>query len=51
MWFGLWYIISCENEPCESQAKQCTSGSGVEHRLAKARVVGSNPISCLYLTG
>ena len=25
---------------------QCTSGSVVEYRLAKARVAGSNPVSC-----
>ena len=24
----------------------CTSGSVVEYRLAKARVAGSNPVSC-----
>ena len=24
----------------------CTSGSVVEHRLAKARAAGSNPVSC-----
>ena len=26
----------------------CTSGSVVEYRLAKARVAGSNPVSCFY---
>ena len=26
----------------------CTSGSVVEYRLAKARVAGSNPVSCSY---
>ena len=26
---------------------RCTSGSVVEYRLAKARVAGSNPVSCL----
>ena len=25
---------------------KCTSGSVVEYRLAKARVAGSNPVSC-----
>ena len=27
----------------------CTSGSVVEYRLAKARVAGSNPVSCSEL--
>ena len=27
----------------------CTSGSVVEYRLAKARVAGSNPVSCSCL--
>ena len=27
---------------------QCTSGSVVEYRLAKARVAGSNPVSCSF---
>ncbi len=27
---------------------RCTSGSVVEYRLAKARVAGSNPVSCFY---
>ena len=26
----------------------CTSGSVVEYRLAKARVAGSNPVSCFF---
>ena len=26
----------------------CTSGSVVEYRLAKARVAGSNPVSCSF---
>ena len=26
----------------------CVSGSVVEYRLAKARVAGSNPVSCFY---
>ena len=31
--------------PCSVQyVKACGSGSGVEHRLAKARVAGSNPV-------
>ncbi len=30
-------------------AVYCTSGSVVEYRLAKARVAGSNPVSCLFL--
>ncbi len=29
------------------KSKKCTSGSVVEYRLAKARVAGSNPVSCL----
>ncbi len=30
----------------------CTSGSVVEYRLAKARVAGSNPVSCfLFFKG
>ncbi len=29
-------------------AVYCTSGSVVEYRLAKARVAGSNPVSCLF---
>ena len=28
----------------------CTSGSVVEYRLAKARVAGSNPVSCFFCT-
>ncbi len=28
----------------------CTSGSVVEYRLAKARVAGSNPVSCFFYT-
>ncbi len=27
----------------------CTSGSVVEYRLAKARVAGSNPVSCFFI--
>ena len=27
----------------------CTSGSVVEYRLAKARVAGSNPVSCFFV--
>ncbi len=27
----------------------CTSGSVVEYRLAKARVAGSNPVSCFIV--
>ena len=27
----------------------CTSGSVVEYRLAKARVAGSNPVSCFLI--
>ena len=30
-----------------SSFRECTSGSVVEYRLAKARVAGSNPVSCL----
>ena len=29
----------------------CTSGSVVEYRLAKARVAGSNPVSCFEKLG
>ena len=32
------------------KSKKCTSGSVVEYRLAKARVAGSNPVSCLSFT-
>ena len=28
------------------ERRTCTSGSVVEYRLAKARVAGSNPVSC-----
>ena len=27
---------------------ECASGSVVEHRLAKARAAGSNPVSCFF---
>ena len=30
------------------QTRTCTSGSVVEYRLAKARVAGSNPVSCFF---
>ena len=30
------------------QTGTCTSGSVVEYRLAKARVAGSNPVSCFF---
>ena len=30
------------------RAYTCTSGSVVEHRLAKARAAGSNPVSCFF---
>ena len=30
----------------QKNRKKCTSGSVVEYRLAKARVAGSNPVSC-----
>ena len=36
------YIMLC------LRAKECTSGSVVEYRLAKARVAGSNPVSCFF---
>ncbi len=29
--------------------QKCTSGSVVEYRLAKARVAGSNPVSCFLI--
>ena len=31
---------------CGFEGMLCTSGSVVEYRLAKARVAGSNPVSC-----
>ena len=30
----------------EERKRRCASGSVVEYRLAKARVAGSNPVSC-----
>ena len=39
-WFGKMISI------CGFEGMLCTSGSVVEYRLAKARVAGSNPVSC-----
>ena len=37
------------NKYCsDSENNICTSGSVVEYRLAKARVAGSNPVSCSF---
>ena len=33
---------------CGFEGMLCTSGSVVEYRLAKARVAGSNPVSCFF---
>ena len=35
----------------QKNRKKCTSGSVVEYRLAKARVAGSNPVSCSVKVG
>ena len=32
-----------------AKSNECTSGSVVEYRLAKARVAGSNPVSCFFV--
>ena len=32
----------------DNTSQTCTSGSVVEYRLAKARVAGSNPVSCFF---
>ena len=37
------------NERVRKTKNKCTSGSVVEHRLAKARAAGSNPVSCFFL--
>ena len=34
---------------CGFEGMLCTSGSVVEYRLAKARVAGSNPVSCFIV--
>ncbi len=46
------YYISCLHEITKKKIRyiKCTSGSVVEYRLAKARVAGSNPVSCLHQT-
>ena len=36
------------NERVRKTENKCTSGSVVEHRLAKARAAGSNPVSCFF---
>ncbi len=46
-YFSILYYISCV---WEKQIQDiCTSGSVVEYRLAKARVAGSNPVSCFSI--
>lgn len=44
-------LVHAYNNHCsvEKSAETCTSGSVVEYRLAKARVAGSNPVSCFLL--
>ena len=39
--------MSCVRDTENKHNIICTSGSVVEYRLAKARVAGSNPVSCL----
>ena len=39
------YSMYCSREH-KNKIKKRTSGSVVEYRLAKARVAGSNPVSC-----
>ena len=44
------YVYDYNNICSVEKSKKCTSGSVVEYRLAKARVAGSNPVSCLSFT-
>ena len=43
------YVCQYNTYCSVEKPRTCTSGSVVEYRLAKARVAGSNPVSCFYI--